>query len=111
MTAAKALRAARAAGVKIALNGNDLVLKDSSLPPDDVLEALSHNKAGVIAILRAGADDWPPEEWQALYDERAGIGEFDGGLSRDDAEHLAAQCQGYNNVVAFKSAEMIRRAK
>jgi hypothetical protein len=39
------------------------------------------------------------------FEERAAISEFDGGLSRADAEELAAQCQGYENVVAFRSAQ------
>jgi len=34
---------------------------------------------------------WSDEDWQALYDERAGIMEFDGGLSRDEAEARAAE--------------------
>ena len=40
------------------------------------------------------------------FDERAAIAEYDGGLSRADAEDLAAQAQGYGNVVAFKAAKM-----
>ena len=39
------------------------------------------------------------------FDERAAIAEYDGGLSRADAEDLAAQSQGYANVVAFKAAQ------
>jgi hypothetical protein len=31
------------------------------------------------------------EEWQAYFDERAGIREFDGEMPRDDAEALALQ--------------------
>ena len=37
---------------------------------------------------RAG---WDEEDWQAAFDERAAILEFDGGLSRADAERLAGQ--------------------
>ena len=37
-----------------------------------------------------------------IFEERAAICEFDGGLSRADAEQLAAECQGYDNVVAFR---------
>ena len=39
------------------------------------------------------------------FEERAAICEFDGGLSRADAEDLAAQSQGYENVVAFRAAQ------
>ena len=39
-----------------------------------------------------------------FFEERAAIAEFDGGLTRPDAEDLAAQAQGYDNVIAFKAA-------
>jgi hypothetical protein len=39
------------------------------------------------------------------FEERAAIAEYDGGLSRADAEPLAAQGQGYENVVAFRAAQ------
>ena len=40
-----------------------------------------------------------------IFEERAAIAEYEGGLSRTDAEQLAAQCQGFENVVAFKAAQ------
>ncbi len=40
-----------------------------------------------------------------IFEERAAICEFDGGLSRADAERLAAECQGFDNVVAFRAAQ------
>ncbi|MEN3371685.1 hypothetical protein [Dechloromonas sp. ZS-1] len=30
------------------------------------------------------------------FDERAAIMEFDGGLTREEAEWLAAECRGFN---------------
>ena len=57
MMAAEALRTARAAGVEIALDGDDLVLEASSPPPEPVLEALSRNKAGIVALLRQRRDE------------------------------------------------------
>jgi hypothetical protein len=30
--------------------------------------------------------------------------QFDGGLTRFEAEDMAAKCQGYSNVVAFRAA-------
>ena len=41
------------------------------------------------------------------FEERAAICEFDGGLSRADAEDLAAKSQGFNNVVALRAAQLI----
>ena len=40
------------------------------------------------------------------FEERAAICEYDGGLTRADAEQLAAECQEYSNVVAFRAAQM-----
>ena len=37
-------------------------------------------------------DDWLAEDWQVFFDERAGIAEFDGGLSRPEAEAQARTC-------------------
>ena len=39
------------------------------------------------------------------FEERAAIAEFDGGLMRCEAEQLAAQAQGFDNVVAFYAAQ------
>lgn len=33
--------------------------------------------------------NWTPDDWRMLFDERAGIAEFDGGLPRAEAEKLA----------------------
>ena len=39
-----------------------------------------------------GRDGWSAEDWQAFFDERAGIAEFDGGLPRAEAEARAFAC-------------------
>ena len=35
------------------------------------------------------------------FEERAAIAEYDGGLSRSEAEDLAAQMQGFASAVAY----------
>ena len=92
MTAAEALRAARAAGVDIRLDGDDLVLEAPSPPSESVLDALSRNKTEIVALLRRGNDCRSPEDWQISLDERAGIAEFDGGLPPSEAEMLGYSC-------------------
>jgi hypothetical protein len=92
MSAVEALKAARAAGVELALDGDDLALKAASAPPAAVLEALSRHKAEIVALLRPGRDGWSAEDWQVFFDERAGIIEFDGGLPRAEAEAQAFAC-------------------
>ena len=92
MSAVEALKAARAAGVELALDGDDLALSAASAPPAAVLDALSRHKAEIVALLRPGRDGWSGEDWQVYFDERAGIAEFDGGLPRAEAEAQAFEC-------------------
>ena len=75
MSAAQALKAARAAGTQLRIHGDDLVLEASAPPPAAILNPLPHHKT---ALLRPGRDGWSAEDWQAFFDERAGIAEFDG---------------------------------
>jgi len=92
MSAAEALKAARAAGVELAIDGDDLALKAASAPPTAVLDALSRHKAEIVALLRPTEDGWSAEDWQVFFDERAGIIEFDGGLPRAETEAQAFAC-------------------
>jgi len=93
MSAVEALKAARAAGVELAFDGDALALKAASAPPAVVLDALSRNKAEIVALLRPSKDGWSVEDWLAFFDERAGIAENDGGLRRAEAEAQAfARC-------------------
>lgn len=92
MSAAEALRAARAAGVELAVHCDDLVLEAATAPPAAVLDSLSRHKAKIVALLRPAQDGWSAEDWQVFFDERAGIAEFDGGLARAEAEAQAFGC-------------------
>jgi hypothetical protein len=92
MSAFEALIAARAVGVEPAIDGDDIELKAASAPPAAVLDALSRHKAEIVALLRPGRDGWSAEDWQGIFEERAGIIEFDGGLPRAEAEAQAFVC-------------------
>ena len=92
MSAAHALQAARAAGITVRIDGDDLLLEAAVPPPADVIDLLSRNKTDILARLRPGVDGWSAEDWRAFFDERAGIAEFDGGLPRAAAEALAFDC-------------------
>ncbi len=66
---------------------------------EDAREAvpLSHAlETGTVGQAVAGSaprrSTWDAEDWQAHFDERAGIVEHDGGLSRADAERQAFEC-------------------
>lgn len=56
---------------------------------DRWLPAIRQNKAGIVLLLRSGANGWSEEDWQAFYGARAGIAEFDRGFSRADADLIA----------------------
>jgi hypothetical protein len=89
MSAAEVLRVARAAGVHVQIDGDDLSLEASAPPPPAVIDLLSSHKASIVALLRPAEDGWSAEDRQVLFDERAAIIEFDGGASRTWAEALA----------------------
>jgi hypothetical protein len=97
MSAAEALQAAHAAGIQLRIDGDDLILKAPAPPPAPMIDLLSRHKADVMRMLRPGElhspeGGWSVEEWHVFFDERAGIAEFDGGLSRSDAEAQAFAC-------------------
>src|SRR6266516_6672666 len=92
MKAVDALERAWAAGITLAVDGDDLVLEAASTPPAAALDALSQHKAEIVALLRPGRDGWSAEDWQVFFDERASIAEFDGGLSRPQADAQAFAC-------------------
>ena len=105
MTAVEALRMAHAAGVELSVDQDDLVLDAPSEPPSAVLDMLRQHKRGVVELLRRGLRvrycSWSAEDWQLFFDERAGIAEFDDGLSRAEAEvtaftHCAAEWLNHN---------------
>ena len=92
MSARQALKAARAAGICVRLDGDGLDLAAASPPPPAVLELLSHFKADILRLLSPSLDAWSAEDWQAFFEERAAIFEFDGGLPRPQADARAFAC-------------------
>src|SRR5262249_13736714 len=56
-------------------------------------DLLKRHKPEILQLLRRGSGDWSAEDWRVFFDERAGIAEFDNGLSGSDAEVQAfASC-------------------
>ena len=95
----------RAAGGTLKSNGNRLRLRaDAPLSPE-LVDALRACKTEVLALLQsstgvaqtlsdlavAQTGGWNATDWQALFQERAGIAEFD-GLSRPQTEARAFEC-------------------
>jgi hypothetical protein len=92
VSAAEALKAARAAGIRVGIDGDDLVLEASAPPEPALLDLLSRHKASIVTLLRPADEGWSVEDWHVFFDERAGIAEFDGGLLRGKAEARAFAC-------------------
>jgi hypothetical protein len=91
MSAVQALGAARAFGIRLELDGDDLLLEASAPPPDAVLEALSQHKADVVRILHSARDGSSPEYWHVLFHQRAAFAEFACGLPGPEAEAQALE--------------------
>ena len=58
MSAAEALKVARSVGVRLAVDGDDLVLKGSASPPPPVFDFLRRHKAEIMLLLRPAGDGW-----------------------------------------------------
>jgi hypothetical protein len=74
------------------VDGDNLELSADAPPPEAVLDLLTNHKEDVLRLLRPSLEGWSAEDWQAFFDERAAICEFDGGLPRPDAEARAFDC-------------------
>jgi hypothetical protein len=92
VSAAQALRAARAAGIHIEVEDDDLLLEASEPPPTAVLDQLSRHKPEIVRLLRPVKDGWSAEDWRLYFEDRAAVAEFDGGLPRERAEAQAFEC-------------------
>jgi hypothetical protein len=92
MSAAFALKTARAVGIRVRVDGDDLELEADAPPPPAMLDLLALHKADILKLLRPANDGWSPEDWQVFFDERAAIVEFDGASSRAEAEARAFAC-------------------
>jgi hypothetical protein len=89
VSAAEALKAARAAGIRFAIDGEELVLDAPVQPAAAILDLVSRHTDGIMALLRPGGDGWSAEDWQTFFNERAGIAESDGHPPRPEAEARA----------------------
>ena len=77
-------------GLKVETHGGDLRISPRRLLSDADRAALRVRKPELVLLLSAPLL-WAklPPEWQQMWEERAAIMEFDGGLSREEAEREA----------------------
>jgi hypothetical protein len=94
VSAFHALDAARAAGIEVRLDGKELIVSAASEPPAGVLDMLRQHKRSIVGLLQP-TQPWDPVDWLGYYYEKAAIGEFDHGMSRQEAqEHAHEHCIG-----------------
>jgi hypothetical protein len=92
VNAAEALRAAHAAGVTVALDGESLVLEAEIEPPQEVLDALSRHKLAILALLEPSREERSAKHWRGYFQTRR-IAASRNGLPRAEADSLAfANC-------------------
>ena len=67
MSAVQALALARAAGIRVSVEGDDLALMAQAPPSDDVLDLLAQHKAAVVRLLVSGGDEWTAADWRQFF--------------------------------------------
>ena len=75
MSVFEVLQAAHDANVLVHVDGDNLMLKAATPPPETVIDLLARLKTDLIAVLPQVVDCWPEEEWVSFYNERAAIAE------------------------------------
>jgi hypothetical protein len=92
MSAAAALNQARAAGVAVVLDDENLMLTAPAPPPASVITALGRHKSEVLALLRPGTCGWSADDWHAFFEKGAGVAALEARLPREEAEARAFAC-------------------
>ena len=90
-SAAALIRDVEVAGGHLTANGDHLRVTAPAPLPDALVDALRRHKHEVLSHLTAVAGDE-----QEAFEERAAILQFDGELSREEAERRAAVETGWN---------------
>jgi hypothetical protein len=70
---------AEASSIRLVVESADLILDADLEPPLDVVNVIRCRKAEIIELLAPPGDRRTMEDWRALFDECAGIAEFDCG--------------------------------
>jgi hypothetical protein len=89
MSASEAITAARAAGVRLGIDGDALTLEAAAAPLPALIELLSRHKAEIVALLRPAGDGWSALDWRTFFVEGARIAAVHGAL---DPEARTFEC-------------------
>ncbi|NQW09427.1 MAG: hypothetical protein HQ481_06035 [Alphaproteobacteria bacterium] len=91
MSAAEVMRMVRATGIRVDVEGRDLILEADREPPAAVLEAIRRHKSEILDLLAAN-DEWTAADWRAFFGERARAAQSRGRQPTGKAEARAYEC-------------------
>ena len=86
---AKIIHEVEAAGGHLAAKGGHLEVSAPAALPSNLVNDLRQHKSGVMEHLTHRPRQWTGEDFRDFYEERAGVLEYDGKLSRPEAERQA----------------------
>jgi hypothetical protein len=88
--ALEALHEAQVAGIRVSVDGADLVLEPAPTSPE-LLSHLDLHEAAIVALLHRKEDGRNALHWHEIYEDCVRINETEGGLSREEAEANALE--------------------
>lgn len=88
MNAVEVLRAARAVGIRVEIDGENLMLQASVPPPSAVVSALASLKPDIVSLLRSETNS-AGELGMEKLEERAALVEYGAGVPKAWAEGFA----------------------
>lgn len=88
MSSTDTLNAAVAAGIRVTVEGESILLEAASAPPEELLDALRRDKIEILALLRVSSGPWATTEADEATEEPAAIMK-EAGTNPVTAEHLA----------------------
>ena len=84
MTAALVLRSARAIGIRVSIDGEDLALEATKQPPEAILNLLSRHKAEIVKLLTPPKDGWSANDCQVFFEERGYVAQSRNSVPLED---------------------------
>src|SRR4051812_29763133 len=77
-------------GVSVQVRGTEVILDGPvQVLTDELVAKLRASKSTLLAALASSETAWDATDWQAYFDERAAVRQYDGAFSCSDAETLA----------------------
>jgi hypothetical protein len=92
MSAVEALKQARAAGIRVGVDGDGVVLSGSEPPRAEIRELLARHKDEILTLLRRGDDGLSVDDWRVYFERSMHFAEIRSDLPRSLAHARAFAC-------------------